>query len=96
MELLFKAQFQVEIKTVGIDYALTIPRRKKQASCLRTGTRRSSQESPFIGRWRHFGGCGRRSRSGQTAWRGKRSLPRLPSNEACQLDDERQGRKPDG
>jgi len=28
--------------------------------------------------------------------RGKRSLPRLPSNEACQPDDERQGRKPDG
>lgn len=61
---LFRARFQVEIKTVGIDYALTIPRRKKRASCLRTGTRRSSQESPFIGRWRHFGGCGRRSRSG--------------------------------
>lgn len=69
MEPLFRAQFQIEIKTVGIDYTLTIPRRKKQASCLRTGTRRSSQESPFIGRWRHFGGCGRRSRPerGQTA-----------------------------
>lgn len=31
-----------------------------------------------------------------TDGRGKRALPRLPGNEACQPDDERQGRKPDG
>lgn len=87
----------MEIKTASIDCALTIPRRKKQASCLRTGTRRSSQESPFIGRYgATLGDVGDvRGQDGDRR-RGKRSLPRLPSNEACQPDDERQGRKPDG
>lgn len=61
------------IKNTGID-ALIISRKKKRASCLRTGTRRSSQESSFIGRWRHFGGCGRRSRSGRGQTAGESGL----------------------
>lgn len=97
MEPLFRAQFRVEIKTVGIDYArLQFLEGRSKRVVFELGLVDHRKKARLSDDGATSGGVGDvRGQDGDRR-RGKRSLPRLPSNEACQPDDERQGRKPDG
>lgn len=96
---LFRVQFQVEIKTAGIDSALTILRKKKQERVvfkLGLVDHRKKARLSGGGAISGYAGDGLVLRTDRGGRENGLSLPRLPGNEACQPDDERQGRKPDG
>lgn len=87
------------IKTAGIDFALIIlGKRKQERVVFKLGLVDHRKKARLSDGGAISGVVGDVRARDEDRRRGKRvlSLPRLPGNEACQPDDERQGRKPDG